>query len=297
MREIDSFLTSLRLERGLARNTIEAYASDLSHLVEFMEVKGVGFSELSADLLHEFMASLRDMGIGPRSQARLLSALKAFCRFLTLEGELELDPAEHIDSPKLDRRLPDVLSIHDIDAMEREIDFDKPEGLRNLAIIEMLYGSGLRVSELCDLRISRMNLDEGWIIIEGKGSKQRMVPMSPRSIDLNREWLEQRKYLDIAHGDADILFLNRRGRRLSRVMVFYIIRDLAAAAGIEKRVSPHTLRHSFATHLLEGGASLRAIQEMLGHESLQTTEIYIHLDRSRLREELLRCHPHAQKEG
>lgn len=297
MREIDSFLTSLRLERGLARNTIEAYASDLDHLVEFLDAKGVGISELSADLLHGFMASLRDLGIGPRSQARLLSALKAFCRFLTLEGKLEEDPAEHIEAPKLDRTLPDVLSIQDIDSMEREIDFEKPEGLRNLAIIEMLYGSGLRVSELCNLRISRMNLDEGWVIIEGKGSKQRMVPMSPRSVDLNREWLEQRKYLDIANGDNDILFLNRRGRRISRVMVFYIIRDLAAAAGIGKRVSPHTLRHSFATHLLEGGASLRAIQEMLGHESLQTTEIYVHLDRSRLREELLRCHPHAKRKG
>lgn len=288
----DSFISSLRLERGLAQKTIEAYSSDLVHLSEFLAIREIGLSQLSPEHLHDFMASARDIGIGPRSQARMLSAVKAFCRFLTLEGMLPVNPAEHIPAPKLDRSLPDILSLDEIEAMEEAIDLDKPEGLRNLAIVEMLYGSGLRVSELCELRISRLNMKQGWVLIEGKGSKQRMVPVSPRSVELCGTWLSQRKVLNIAPADRDILFLNRRGKRLSRVMVFYIIRNLATLAGIGKRVSPHTLRHSFATHLLEGGASLRAIQEMLGHESLQTTEIYIHLDRTLLRAELLRCHPH-----
>lgn len=295
--ETDSFLTSLGLERGLSRHTVEAYASDLRHLDAFMEEQAIGVSDLKADHLHTFMATLRDLGIGARSQARMLSAVRAFCRFLKAEGLVETDPGLKIESPKLSRTLPDVLSVDDINAMEKAIDFGKAEALRNLAIMEMLYGSGLRVSELCDLRISRLNLDEGWVIVEGKGSRQRMVPVSPRSVELNREWLADRQRLDIAKQDVDLLFLNRRGHRLSRIMVYNIVRSLAETAGVGKRVSPHTLRHSFATHLLEGGASLRAIQEMLGHESLQTTEIYVHLDRRRLREELLRCHPHGNRRG
>lgn len=262
-----------------------------------MEEQAIGVSDLKADHLHTFMATLRDLGIGARSQARMLSAVRAFCRFLKAEGLVETDPGLKIESPKLSRTLPDVLSVDDINAMEKAIDFGKAEALRNLAIMEMLYGSGLRVSELCDLRISRLNLDEGWVIVEGKGSRQRMVPVSPRSVELNREWLADRQRLDIAKQDVDLLFLNRRGHRLSRIMVYNIVRSLAETAGVGKRVSPHTLRHSFATHLLEGGASLRAIQEMLGHESLQTTEIYVHLDRRRLREELLRCHPHGNRRG
>lgn len=286
------FGNHLRLERGLASNTIEAYASDLAHLGFYLDNNGIAIESLSADDIHNFMASLRDIGIGARSQARLLSAVKAFCRYLLVEGVIDSDPAARIETPKLDRTLPDVLSVEEIDAMENAIDPDSNEGLRNLAIMELLYGSGLRVSELCDVRISRMSLDEGWLLIEGKGSKERMVPLSPRSISLIREWLTERSAMTPKKGDGDILFLNRRGGRLSRVMIFYIVRDLAERAGIGKKVSPHTLRHSFATHLLEGGASLRAIQEMLGHESLSTTEIYVHLDRSRLRAELLRCHPH-----
>ncbi len=285
----------LRLERGLASNTIEAYASDLAHLGFYLESNGIAIESLTPDDIHNFMASLRDIGIGARSQARLLSAVKAFCRYLLAEEVIETDPAANIETPKLDRTLPDVLSVEDIDAMENAIDPDSNEGLRNLAIIELLYGSGLRVSELCDVRISRMNLDEGWLLVEGKGSKERMVPLSPRSVSLIRQWLAERSAMTPKKGDGDILFLNRRGGRLSRVMIFYIVRDLAERAGLGKKVSPHTLRHSFATHLLEGGASLRAIQEMLGHESLSTTEIYVHLDRSRLRTELLRCHPHFRE--
>ncbi len=288
-REFGSYL---RVERGLSNNTVAAYASDLAHLQSYTEQNGLSLETLTADDIHNFMASLRDLGIGARSQARLLSAVKAFCRFLMMEKALEADPAARIEMPKLDRTLPDVLSVEEIDAMEDEIDLASNEGLRNLAIIETLYGSGLRVSELCDLRLSRINLEEGWLMVSGKGNKERMVPMSPRSVDLIRNWLDERGNMNPKKGEGDILFLNRRGSRLSRVMIFYIVKGLAEAAGLGKRVSPHTLRHSFATHLLEGGASLRAIQELLGHESLSTTEIYVHFDRSRLRAELLRCHPH-----
>lgn len=285
----------LRLERGLAANTIEAYSRDLTHLRSYIEMIGVDLPEVSADDIHNFLASLRDLGIGARSQARMLSAVKAFFRFLMAENKVASDPCANIESPGLPRTLPDVLSVEDIDAMEEAIDPESNEGLRNLAIIEMLYGSGLRVTELCEARISRINLDEGWLLVDGKGSKQRMVPVSPRAVALLNNWLQQRELLNVRKGDNDILFLNRRGGKLTRVMIFYIVKSLAEKAGIGKRVSPHTLRHSFATHLLEGGASLRAIQEMLGHESLATTEIYVHLDRSRLRSELLRCHPHFNR--
>lgn len=218
--------------------------------------------------------------------------MRSFFKFMKMEGYIEADPSELIESPRLGKHLPDVLSIEEIDAMIAAIPSDKEESLRNNAIVETLYGSGLRVSELVEARISRMSLDDALLIVEGKGSKQRIVPMSPASVSLIRDYLPQRSRLKIKKEGEDIIFLNRRGAPLTRVMVFYIIRDLAAAAGIQKTVSPHTLRHSFATHLLEGGANLRAIQEMLGHESIATTELYLHLDRSRLRRELLEHHPH-----
>ena len=222
----------------------------------------------------------------------MIAGMRAFFKFMKMEGYISDDPSELIESPQLGKHLPDVLSIEEIDAMIAAIPPDKEESTRNHAIIETLYGSGLRVSELTAARLSRLSLDDALLIVEGKGSKQRMVPMSPTSVALIREYLPQRNRLNIKKEGNDIIFLNRRGAPLSRVMVFYIIRDLAAAAGIAKTVSPHTLRHSFATHLLEGGANLRAIQEMLGHESIATTELYLHLDRSRLRRELLEHHPH-----
>lgn len=289
---IQDFEAYLSLERGMSGNTCEAYVSDVCHLLEYLEDEGINPTETTEKDLHNFICTLRDMGIGPRSQARILSGIRSYYKFLKLTGVIENNPTDLLETPRLGRHLPEVLSTAEIDMMIEQIPADKEESLRNHAIIETLYGSGLRVSELTDARISRLSFDDGCMIVEGKGSKQRIVPISPVAIDLIKEYLPLRARLNIKSDSQDILFLNRRGGKMSRVMVFYIIRDLAAAAGILKTVSPHTLRHSFATHLLEGGASLRVIQELLGHESLETTEIYVHLDRSRLRRELLTHHPH-----
>ena len=291
-RDIEDFCRHLVLERGLSAHTAEAYAVDAGHLLDFAADRGLAVAEIREEDLHQLLCTLRDIGIQPRSQARMIAGIRAFFRFLRMEKKIERDPSELLESPRLGRTLPDVLSVAEIDAMTAAIDPSREESLRNRAIIETLYGSGLRVSELVDLRL---NLKDGFLIVEGKGSKQRLAPVSPVAAELILDYLEQRIRGPIKPGNSDILFLNRRGAVLSRVMVFYIVRDLAAAAGIEKKVSPHTLRHSFATHLLEGGANLRAIQEMLGHESIATTEIYIHLDRSRLRRELLEHHPHYRK--
>lgn len=294
-RDIEDFCRHLVLERGLSAHTADAYAVDAGHLLDFATGRGIALEEIRENDLHELLCTVRDLGIQPRSQARMIAGIRAFFRYLKMEGRIEHDPSELLESPRLGRTLPDVLSVAEIDAMTAAIDPSKEESLRNRAIIETLYGSGLRVSELVDLRLSRLNLKEGYLIVEGKGSKQRLVPVSPLAAELILDYMEQRIRGPIKPGNSDILFLNRRGAAMSRVMVFYIVRELAAAAGIEKKVSPHTLRHSFATHLLEGGANLRAIQEMLGHESIATTEIYIHLDRSRLRRELLEHHPHYKK--
>ncbi|MDE6716767.1 MAG: tyrosine recombinase XerD [Muribaculaceae bacterium] len=293
---LKDFGAYLRLERGLSENTLSNYSVDVGHLLTFIEDNNLRLDTVTEDDLHHLLASLRDMGIQPRSQARLISGLRAFFRFLRMEGYIVNDPTDLIEFPYLGRTLPDVLAVEEIDAMIAAIDPDKNEALRNEAIIETLYGSGLRVSELTGLRISRLYLEEGYMRIHGKGNKHRLVPLSPRATQLIGEYLEVRSLSDIKPGNEDILFLNRRGGEMTRVMVFYIVRDLAAAAGIDKKVSPHTLRHSFATHLLEGGANLRAIQEMLGHESITTTEIYVHLDRTRLRDELLAHHPHYRKD-
>ena len=294
-RDIEDFCRHLVLERGLSAHTAEAYAVDAGHLLDFAADRGLAVAEIREEDLHQLLCTLRDIGIQPRSQARMIAGIRAFFRFLRMEKKIERDPSELLESPRLGRTLPDVLSVAEIDAMTAAIDPSREESLRNRAIIETLYGSGLRVSELVDLRLSRLNLKDGFLIVEGKGGKQRLAPVSPVAAELILDYLEQRIRGPIKPGNSDILFLNRRGAALSRVMVFYIVRDLAAAAGIEKKVSPHTLRHSFATHLLEGGANLRAIQEMLGHESIATTEIYIHLDRSRRRRELLEHHPHYRK--
>lgn len=293
---VTDFSNYLLLERGLARHTAAGYLVDIGHLIRYAESRHIEIINITHDDILGLLCELHDIGISPRTQARLIAGIRSFFKFLRMEGHISADPSALIESPRLGRTLPDVLSVEEIDAMIAALPADKAETLRNHAIIETLYGSGLRVSELTDLRISRISFDEGYMMVEGKGSKQRIVPLSPVATSLILEYLEQRNAGPIKREGEDILFLNRRGAPLTRVMVFYVIRDAAAAAGITKKVSPHTLRHSFATHLLEGGANLRAIQEMLGHESIATTEIYLHLDRTRLRHELLTHHPHFRED-
>ncbi len=299
MKDTDSLLKDfeayLLLERSFSANTASAYCVDTRHMIDYINGQGIPLTQISEDTLHNLLSTLHDIGLSPRSQARMITGMRAFFRFLIMEDYVINDPSRLIDLPRLSRELPDVLTIQEIDAMIAAIPPEKDESLRNHAIIETLYGSGLRVSELVAARISRLNLREEVLIVEGKGNKQRMVPLSPAAISLIKEYLPTRERLNIKPAGQDVIFLNRRGAPLSRVMVFYIIRDLAAMAGITKTVSPHTLRHSFATHLLEGGANLRAIQEMLGHESIATTELYLHLDRSKLRRELLEHHPHYRR--
>lgn len=293
---LDDFIAYMRLERGLSQHTIQGYNQDVKHLLDFLDQQKVKLADATTPLLHDFLCTLRDLGIAPRSQARILSGIRAFFKYMKMERLIPANPCDLLEAPQFGRHLPEVLSVQDIDAMIAALDPDKKETLRNHAIIEMLYGSGLRVSELVELRLQHINLDEGYLIVTGKGDKQRLVPVSPTAVSLIQEYLPERELLDIKPDSRDTLFLNRRGGKMTRIMVFYIIRDAAASARIIKKVSPHTLRHSFATHLLEGGANLRAIQEMLGHESIATTEIYLHLDRSRLRTELLNHHPHYKTE-
>lgn len=288
---LTDYCAYMQLERGLSLHTIEGYRRDVVMLLDYLEENNVSIAEASADTLSAFLCTLHEIGIAPRSQARILSGVKSFFRFIRMEGYITADPCELLEAPQYGKHLPDVLSVEEIDALIASLDPEKAETPRNHAILETLYGSGVRVSELTELKISNMDLDEGYLLVTGKGNKQRIVPLSPTSIELISEYLEIRRQGPIKPGNEDILFLNRRGAKMTRVMVFYVVRDAAAAAGITKKVSPHTLRHSFATHLLEGGANLRAIQEMLGHESIATTEIYLHLDRTRLRRELLDHHP------
>ena len=283
----------LGLERGLSGNTLLAYVADVTKLTDALAIKdGSDLRAVDTDTLRFFIGDLHDLGISPRSQARIVSGLKSFFRYLRLEHVIDDDPTLLIETPRIGRHLPEVLSVDEIDAMIDAIDMDSPLGLRNRAIIETLYGCGLRVSELCDLSLRNINLDEGFVIVIGKGNKQRMTPISPVAAELIDQYVRtDRGAVPARRGDEDIVFLNRRGARLTRVMIFYIIRDLAALAGVTKTVSPHTLRHSFATHLLEGGANLRAIQQMLGHESIATTQIYLHIDSHRLRDEIMQHHP------
>lgn len=281
----------MAVERGLSDNTRQAYVRDVRRLWQYLSEAGITVNEATTDDLRLYIGSLHDIGIAPRSQARIISSIKSFYAFLKAEEQIRVNPTLLLESPRIGEHLPEVLTIEEIDAMIGSIDLSSPEGPRNRAILETLYGSGLRVSELTGMEMSRTDLDEGFVIISGKGAKERMVPLSPESIRCIREYLPQRNALDVALGSEDIMFLNRRGRRLTRVMIFYIIKRHAELAGIRKNISPHTLRHSFATHLLEGGANLRAIQQMLGHESIATTEIYLHIDTTRLRHEILTCHP------
>lgn len=289
---LNNYGAYLALERGMSVNTVESYSADVRKYLTFLDSISFPLLDAGEEQMQEFMCVLAESDIATRSVRRIVAGVRSFYKYLSLCGIDNNNPARLVDLPQMPMAFPDVLSVEEIDAMIEAIDYKKEEALRNHAIVEMLYGSGLRVSELVNLRISCLNMEERWAIVDGKGSKQRMVPISPRAATLVAEWLEQRRHMDVKSGDSDILFLNRRGARLSRVMAFYIVRDLAVAAGIKRRVSPHTFRHSFATHLLEGGADLRVIQTLLGHESIATTEIYVHLDRTLLRSQLLAHHPH-----
>ena len=290
-----NYMVYLRMEKGSAHNTELAYIRDVEKFVGFLHGEK-SFAEVEEDDLHEFVCCLRDLGMAVTSQARIISGLKVFFKYLKREGYIEKNPAILLETPRIGRQLPEVLTVEEIDAMISAIDMSKPEGQRNRAIIETLYSCGLRVSELVDLRMSNVYAGEGYVVVIGKGDKQRLVPISTSALEEIDEYVKTtRSFLTIKNGDEDVLFLNRRGGKLTRVMIFYIIKELCELAGINKTVSPHTLRHSFATHLLEGGANLRAIQQMLGHECITTTEIYVHIDRSFLREEILRFHPRNNK--
>ena len=288
---VQEYVQWLKLEKSLSPNTVEAYQQDLQKLLYFLDSEGVDFLEVTNDDLERFNAGLHDIGIHARSQARILSGIKSFYHFLVLTDRLQADPAELIEGPKTGFRLPEVLTVDEIDRIIDAVDMEKPEGQRNRAIVETLYSCGLRVSELCNLRLSDLYFDEGFIKVQGKGDKQRLVPISPRAVKEIRYWLLDRAQGRIKPGEEDYIFLARWGKHISRIMVFHLVKELAERAGITKSISPHTFRHSFATHLLEGGANLRAIQAMLGHESIATTEIYTHIDRQMLRSEIILHHP------
>jgi len=287
----DEYHLYLKLEKALSANTIDAYERDLQKLTVYLSEAHVKPEEATTEILRDFIIEISSLGIHPRSQARILSSIKSFYHFLIYKDVIDNDPTELLESPKTGLRLPEVLSLKEIDDIVLAIDLSKPEGQRNKAIIEVLYGSGLRVSELIGLQLSKLYMDEGYMLVEGKGSKQRLVPMSPQAMKQIELWKTDRNLLDIKKGNEDCLFLNRRGSKLTRDMIFKIVKELALLAGIRKNVSPHTFRHSFATHLLENGANLRAIQQLLGHESITTTEIYTHIDVHFLRQTVLECHP------
>lgn len=287
----NEYRAHLILERGLSNNSIGAYENDVNKLISYLADEQVKIKEVTLDTLQNFICVLHDMEISPRSQARIISGIKSFFRFLKLEDYIDENPSLLLEAPQIGRHLPDVLSVEEIDNMIDCIDMSKAEGQRNRAIIETLYGCGLRVSELINLEINKLFLDEGYIVVTGKGNKERMVPISEVAIHEINSYFDQRRHMNIVPGEENFLFLNYKGTHISRITIFKIVKQLADLAGIKREISPHTLRHSFATHLLEGGANLRAIQQMLGHESIATTEIYIHIDRTRLREEILLHHP------
>ena len=281
----------LKLEKSLSLNTLDAYLTDLDKLMSFLTLEGIYVLDVCLSDLQRFAAGLHDIGIHPRSQARIMSGIKSFFHFLIMADYREDDPSELLEGPKIGFKLPEVLTVEEIDTIIATVDMSKKEGQRNRAILETLYSCGLRVSELCNLKLSELYFDEGFIKVEGKGSKQRLVPISPRAIKEIKYWLLDRNIGKIKKGFEDYVFLARWGNSISRIMVFHLIKELAEKAGITKNISPHTFRHSFATHLLEGGANLRAIQCMLGHESIATTEIYTHIDRNMLRSEIIEHHP------
>ena len=282
----------LQLEKSMTENTLDAYIGDVLKLEKFMDAAQKDTLDAVHEDVQSFFESLADVGIHPRSRARILSSLRSYYSFLRMDGYISGNPVENIQSPAIGRHLPDVLALEEIDSMINAIDLSAAEGQRNRAIIETMYSCGLRVSELCSLRLSDLYLDDEFVRVLGKGGKQRLVPMSSRAIAELQAYMAERASMNIAPGCEDYIFLSyRRGKPLSRITVFHIVKELVAAVGINKNVSPHTFRHSFATHLLEGGANLRAIQSMLGHESISTTEIYTHIDRTRLRQEIIEHHP------
>lgn len=285
------YVRYLKLERGLSANTLEAYQRDLEKLLVYLKQTGKHVVDVQLEDLQAFAAGLHDIGIGPRSQCRILSGVRSFYNFLAIDGYRDDDPTELLESPTLGEHLPEVLTTAEVDALEESIDLSKWEGHRNRAIIETLFSCGLRVSELTNLKLSNLYLDDGFVRVNGKGSKERLIPVSPRVIKELGWWFDDRQQMAIKAGEEDYVFLNRRGAHLTRTMILIMIKQQAKAAGILKTISPHTLRHSFATALLEGGADLRSIQAMLGHESIGTTEIYTHIDTKTLRQEILEHHP------
>jgi len=285
----------LRLEKSLSIHTLDAYLRDLEKLFAFLEFENIHCLDVKLEHLQTFSASLHDLGISPSTHTRILSGIRSFFRYLVLEDYLEANPCELLESPQTGFHLPEVLTLEEIDNLIGSIDLSTHEGQRNRAILETLYSCGLRVSELCHLKLSNLYLEEGFIKIDGKGNKQRLVPISPRAIRELQLYFIDRHTMDIKHGYEDFVFISRKGKNISRIMVFHIIKVLADTIGLTKNISPHTFRHSFATHLLEGGANLRAIQCMLGHESIGTTEIYTHIDRNMLRSEIIEHHPRNRK--
>lgn len=283
--------TYLRLERGLSENSVFAYEQDLDKLFAFCEEQGIVPEKATLTDLQAFVYATFDEQSNARSQARILSGIRSFYRYLLYDNLRDDDPSELLESPRKEKHLPEVLTLDEVDALVNAVDLSKPEGHRNRAILEMLYGSGLRVSELVNLHLSDMYRQEAYMLIRGKGSKQRLVPISPEAEKWFAFWWEDRSHLSIASGNEDFAFLNHYGRPLTRAMIFTIIRRLAAEAGIRKTISPHTLRHSFATHLLQNGADLRIIQQLLGHEDITTTEIYTHIDIHDLRKAIMQYHP------
>ena len=288
---LSKYKVYLRLEKSLSDNTVSAYLADISKLFQFLKDEQIHPFDVTLDNLETFSANLRDLGIQPRSQARILSGIRSFYHYLILEDYLQADPSELLESPQIGLHLPEILTLEEIDTLIESIDLSTNEGQRNRTILETLYSCGLRVSELCNLKLSDLYLEEGFIKVEGKGSKQRLIPISPRAIRELQLYFLDRNQISIKKDYEDYVFISKRGKNISRITVFHIIKTLAEAIGLKKTISPHTFRHSFATHLLEGGANLRAIQCMLGHESIGTTEIYTHIDKNRLRSEIIEHHP------
>ena len=288
---IKKYQQYLKLEKSLSKNTLDAYMTDLSKLLNFLQAENTRVLDVCLNDLERFSAGLHDIGIHPRSQARIISGIKSFFQFLIMADYIEADPSELLEGPKIGFKIPEVLTVEEIDTIISAIDLSKNEGQRNRAMLETLYSCGLRVSELTNLKLSDLYFDEGFIKVEGKGSKQRLVPISPRAIKEIQLYFIDRNRGKIKKEYEDFVFLARWGKNISRIMVFHLIKELAQISGITKNINPHTFRHSFATHLLEGGANLRAIQCMLGHESIATTEIYTHIDRNMLRSEIIEHHP------
>lgn len=291
------YMRYMRLQRNFTDNTLEAYTRDIEKLMRFLNSEGIRLEDVKLENLQAFAASLHDIGIGPRSQCRILSGLRTFFKYLQTDGYIKDDPSELLESPRLGDHLPEVLSTEEVDKLEQAIDLSKWEGQRNRTIIEVLFSCGVRVTELVNLKMSNLYLDEHFIRVEGKGRKERFVPISEEAIKQLRLWFIDRNAMRIKPGEQDYVFLNRRGAHLTRTMILIMIKRTGQDAGIKKTISPHTLRHSFATALLEGGADLRVIQTMLGHETIGTTEIYTHIDTHTLREEILLHHPRNMEHG